>query len=279
MDFKIEGDYPKIRYMHTLSEKPNPAEFERHCHPYYELLYVKNGNGKYVVESAEYPLQANTLLFLRPYEFHYVCPSKNAHYERYVIHFYGDVLFNGTLSALSFLQPDKLKGKGVYFPFGNEKKTISTLFDSMDTACRIFEGRRHKTAKEETMQLSLLAQLLLLLSLEEPESRAAGDEDLVGRIIEYINLNLSNDLNLEDISQRFFISKFYLCRVFKEHTGVSLITYLNTKRIAMAEQLIKQGEPSTSVAYQVGYKTYSSFYRSYCRYTGHSPAKSREDPK
>lgn len=277
MDFKIEGNYSKMRYMHTLSEKPDQAEFERHCHPYYELLYVKNGSGKYVVESAEYPLLPNTLLLLRPYEFHYVCPSKNAHYERFVMHFYGDVLFNDTLSSLSFIQPDKLKGKGVYFSFANEKDSISHIFRNMDAACKIFEGRRHKTSKEETMQLSLLSQILLLLSLEEHESRAAGDEDLIGAIIEYINLNLANDINLEDISQRFFISKYYLCRTFKEHTGVSFVTYLNTKRIAMAEQLIKQGEPSTSVAYQVGFKTYSSFYRSYCRYTGHSPIKSREN--
>ncbi len=277
MDFKIHGNYSKLIYTHIRTEQPDQTEFERHCHPYYELLYVKSGSGKYVVESAEYPLLSHTLLIIRPYEFHYVCPSKDHAYERSVIHFYEDILFGSALTSLSFMQTENRRGKGAYFALNEKNIPLRDAFSNMDSACTIFEGRRRKAAKEEMMQLSLLSQVLLLLSLEDHESRSAGNEDLLGQIIEYININLAHDINLDEISQRFFISKYYLCRAFKEHTGVSLVTYLNTKRIAMAEQLIKQGEPSTSVAYQVGFKTYSSFYRSYCKYLGHSPTKSRDE--
>ncbi|MBE6597599.1 MAG: AraC family transcriptional regulator [Ruminococcaceae bacterium] len=275
MDFKIQGNYSKMIYRHTRTEIPDQSEFDRHFHPYYELLYVKSGSGKYVVESAEYPLLPNTLLIIRPYEFHYVCPSKDSAYDRYVVHFNKAVLFGSALTSLSFIQTDNRHGKGAYFALEGENPALTAALSNMDSACNIFEGRRRSGEKEETMQTALLSQILLLLSLEEHESRSAGDGDMLGRIIEYLNLNISRDITLDEISQKFFISKYYLCRAFKEHTGVSLVTYLNTKRIAMAEQLIKQGEPSTSVAYQVGFKTYSSFYRSYCKYLGHSPTKSR----
>ena len=275
MSKRIAGDYSKLVFRHSITENPDPADFERHCHPYYELLYVRNGGGKYVVESAEYPLLPNTLLIIRPYEFHYVCPSRNSLYDRWMIYFYKDTLWDNSLTSLSFIRSDVNKGKGAYFAFDSDDNAITAVLKNMDTACEMFDGRRRRSSKEEAMQISLLSQALLLLSLEEHESRAPTDNDLIGSVIEYLNIHVAEDINLDDISQKFFISKYYLCRAFREHTGVSMLTYLNTKRIAMAEQLIKQGEPSTSVAYQVGFKTYSSFYRSYCKYTGHAPSKAK----
>ncbi len=266
--------YSNIICNFGCDERPDPTVFERHCHPYYEILYVKSGEGKYVVESAEYPLAPDSLILIRPYEFHYVCPSKDAAYERFLLQFPEEMLFNDTLRSFSFLQTDGKPGKGAYFRFDNENKMILETLEKMSNISELFEGRRHRTEKEETMRLAFLSQVLLYLSLEEHESKES-DDDLLNSIIEYINYHLDGDINLDKISQKFFISKYYLCRAFKERTGVSLITYLNTKRTAMADELIKRGEPPTSVAYQVGFKTYTSFYRAFCKYMGHPPMRSR----
>lgn len=268
--------YSNIICNRARDERPDPTVFERHCHPYYEILYVKSGEGKYVVESAEYPLTPDSLILIRPYEFHYVCPSKDSAYERFLLQFPEEMLFNDTLKSFSFMRADDQNGKGAYFRFENENKMILDTLEKMSKVSELFEGRRHITGKEETMRLSLLAQVLLYLSLEEHESKVS-DDDLLSSIIEYINYHLESDITLDKISQKFFISKYYLCRAFKERTGVSLITYLNTKRTAMAEELIKRGEPPTSVAYQVGFKTYTSFYRAFCKYMGHPPVRSRGD--
>ncbi len=279
MNKKIAESHSQIIYVHTITDEPQIPDFERHCHPYYELLYVLNGDGKYVVESEEYPLKANTLLIIRPYEFHYVCPAKNIKYERYVIHFYNESVMNETLSKLYFFRSDKIKSRCVYFSIGDVKEKFDRVFIAMDSACRDFEGKSNHHAKEQTMQTALLTQLLLLLSLEEQEQVVPKDENIMTKIIEYLNLHRTTDITLDEISQRFFISKYYLCRAFKEYTGASVMTYLCAKRIAMAEELIKQGEPSTTVAYQVGFKNYSSFYRSYSKYTGHAPVRSKKTKK
>ena len=267
-------NYSKIYCNRARDEKTDPSDFERHCHPYYEIVYVKNGKGKYVVESAEYPLLPNTLILIRPYEFHYVCPSKNTVYDRFVLQFHKESLFDPTLDTFSFMEENDQGGRGAYFYFENGNDNINDVFNKLLSVLTLFEGRRHRLAKEETMKASLLSELLLYLSLEEHESKTS-DDDLFSSIIEYINYHLSSEITLDKISQKFFISKYYLCRTFKERTGVSLITYLNTKRTAMAEALIKQGEPPTMVAHLVGFKTYTSFYRAFCKYMGHPPARSR----
>jgi AraC-like DNA-binding protein len=98
---------------------------------------------------------------------------------------------------------------------------------------------------------------------------------VVTRVIDHLNRNLTDELSLDALSQQFFVSKYYLCHAFRRQTGVSIFAYVNTKRIAMAQQLLANGEPATSVAYAVGYGTYSSFYRAFCKQTGHPPAHKR----
>jgi AraC-like DNA-binding protein len=117
--------------------------------------------------------------------------------------------------------------------------------------------------------------LLLLLSCEEKIQADPDGNELVSRIIEYFNENLDKKISLDETAKRFFISKYYLCRLFRRHTGGTVLAYLNSKRIAMAQHLISSGEPPTSVFYAVGFRDYSSFYRAYVKETGKPPSASR----
>ena len=143
----------------------------------------------------------------------------------------------------------------------------------MKEAETMFEGRKNKKEKEETMLSSLLTQLLLILSLEDGITSDSEDNDLMHNVIAYINRHLFDDLSLDRIAQKFFISKYYLCRAFKEYAGISLFSYVTAKRIVMADRLIERGEPATEAAYKVGFGSYSSFYRAYVKQNGHAPVR------
>ena len=123
------------------------------------------------------------------------------------------------------------------------------------------------------MLSSLLTQLLLILSLEDSITSEGGEDDLMHKVMSYVNRHLFDELSLDKISQRFFVSKYYLCRAFKEYAGISLFSYIASKRIVMADQLIERGEPATDVAYKVGFGSYSSFYRAYVKQNGHPPVR------
>lgn len=265
-----------VGYSVSVSENPEPSKFERHCHEYFELLYVEQGEGRYVVEGSTYPLKPHTLLLIRPYEFHFVCPEKNTPYKRHVFHFTAGALFE-TVLFLPMLDTRTNGGRGVYFSKERMPDLIWQILEQANEMIRLFKGASHHHAKQNAMIRADLNRILLLLSLSEPEKGDEDSENMIARVIEYLNLHLENEISLEGLAQRFFVSKYYLCHAFRQHTGVPIFNYLNAKRIAMAQTLLQKGEPATSVAYQVGFRNYSSFYRTFCKVTGHAPVYSREE--
>ena len=265
--------YDNISYKHSYSRIPEDNLYDRHCHNGYELLYIVKGEGTYVVEGAEYQMKPNTLLIARPCEFHCISPDKNMEYERDVLIFNEHALYNSTVAELSMLTQPATKSGVIHFSDENKIAAISAIFKQMKNTEVMFEGRKNRKEKEETMLSSLLTQLLLILSLEDSITSEGGEDDLMHKVMSYVNRHLFDELSLDKISQRFFVSKFYLCRAFKEYAGISLFSYITAKRIVMADQLIERGEPATDVAYKVGFGSYSSFYRAYVKQNGHPPVR------
>jgi AraC-like DNA-binding protein len=57
-------------------------------------------------------------------------------------------------------------------------------------------------------------------------------------ILLYISQNYNRISKIEEIAEEFFMSKYYLCHVFKEATGLTLIQYLNNIKIQHACNLL-----------------------------------------
>ena len=86
--------------------------------------------------------------------------------------------------------------------------------------------------------------------------------------------NIEKDISLDMLAKRFFVSKYYLCRAFKKHNGISVHGYINQKRVMHAKELIESGETASGAAYRVGFGDYSAFYRAYVKIIGKSPTSS-----
>ena len=83
--------------------------------------------------------------------------------------------------------------------------------------------------------------------------------------------HIDTNETLDDLARRFLVSKFYMCRSFKEHNGISIHGYLTRKRIMIAKSKIESGVPAVTAAAEVGFGDYSAFFRAYRRIVGHSP--------
>ena len=70
--------------------------------------------------------------------------------------------------------------------------------------------------------------------------------DLVELIKGYLEKNIGKRLTLDAISEKFNYSRSFICKIFKEHTGESLITYFNRIKIEQAKQILEQSERSIS---------------------------------
>lgn len=56
---------------------------------------------------------------------------------------------------------------------------------------------------------------------------------------EYLDEHYTEKIALDDLSEHFFINKFYLSKIFKESYGTTVNSYLISKRITRAKQLLR----------------------------------------
>ena len=96
------------------------------------------------------------------------------------------------------------------------------------------------------------------------------DEKIIA-VLNYLSEHLTEDISIDDLSARFFLSRYYLMHTFKEQTGYTIGGYLSTKRLLLAKELIAEGTPITEVCYACGFKNYSTFSRAYKKSFGESP--------
>ena len=266
MDFhRVYYDFPGFHYHHETESNPTPLDFARHCHNHYELIYVTGGRGRYIVEGAQYGMSPGTLLLLRPREFHYVELEPGTPYERYVLHFDENTLVG---SAEVILTPflDKPLGEGNFYTETEVPAGVCDIFERMDDLQALHPEQR------ELMLRLMTTELLILLSTAAPAPKLPDCEQLGARVIKYLNENISRPIGLDELARRFFVSKYYLCRAFKEHNGVSVHGYITGKRVMLAKLLMDRGETASVAAYRVGFGDYSSFYRAYKKYVGRSPS-------
>ena len=91
-------------------------------------------------------------------------------------------------------------------------------------------------------------------------------------ILKYINQHINENLSLDELAQRFSLSKFYLTRRFKELTGLSLHQFIVKKRLTRARYLISVGIDPYRAAVDAGFNNYSHFSRTFKSYFGQNPS-------
>jgi len=95
----------------------------------------------------------------------------------------------------------------------------------------------------------------------------------VTHAIEWINSHLSDDLSLDRISSHCYVTKYHLCRLFKQEIGFSVGEYVTQQRIVYAEKLLLRGESVQKAGEEAGFLNYNHFIRTFSRHIGISPGR------
>ena len=266
-----EGGAKRLAVSHSLDDAPSPDCFSRHCHDGYELLYVTQGEGRYVIEGEEYALRANTLLLIPPHAFHYVKINFNKPYERYVVNF-GEEIFSPEVRDCLDGMFSGAEQYGRFYQGENTPALVGqSLFSLRETA-----GMSESAAR--CYAVSLLSTILLRLSVNAPVTSGRAPVSLGSRVVRYLNAHLTENISLDTLAKNFFVSKFHLCRAFKEYNGVSVLQYITEKRVMYARRLVERGETAVAAAAKAGFGDYSSFYRAHRRICGSAPRNNKKIP-
>lgn len=272
MDFIREIVDKDFFFHHSLTNRPMSDLFSLHMHGAFEILLLIRGNAKINIEDKVYKLSPNDLYFIYPGSFHRVLAESDTPYERKVIRF--DYSF-----SRQFDPQDALIGSLKDFTMIRSedvwKTGILSLFDQLN---------RYLTYDDTAKRIACISILSrLMLEISEAANASADSafsnqisgspaNDRVALIIEFINDHLTENLPLDRIAGEFYISKFYMSRLFRESTGSSIGDFIIKKRLILAKRLIFGGATPRSACIQSGFTDYSSFFKHYKKYFGTAPS-------
>lgn len=132
---------------------------------------------------------------------------------------------------------------------------------------------------EQLMQCPTLAQCIALCQslfhqvVTQADSVDMTDEErIVRRVQTYCEKNYSSDIGLDQICGHVYLSKSYLCQLFKHQTGQSIWDYLTELRMKNARRLLRETEIKVAqIAQMLGYKNASHFGKVFKKLNGISP--------
>lgn len=102
--------------------------------------------------------------------------------------------------------------------------------------------------------------------------KVGSEHSVVGRLIQYINEHLDEDVSHNTIAAKYRIHPGYMSRLFKQEMGETLSEYLLRIRIERAAALLKEGHHKIGdIAGMVGYSASSYFSIMFKKYTGFTP--------
>lgn len=97
---------------------------------------------------------------------------------------------------------------------------------------------------------------------------------LIKEVVDYINLNIENELTLKSIADTMHVNPSHLSRKFKSDTNMTIIDYINQKRVEEAKLYIESGNISfTEIALMVGFNDLNYFGRVFKKITSLTPSQ------
>jgi len=120
----------------------------------------------------------------------------------------------------------------------------------------------------------VVSRLLPLLDLQKKQKN---NDDLIERILSYIQSNYLNPINLSSIADELNISPFHLSRIFSGSIGRRIDRYINELRINYANYLLSYTDkPITEIAFDCGFETLRTFNRVYKNIMNITPREYRK---
>lgn len=235
-------------------------EFAWHYHDFHKVVIFISGKAAYHIEGKTYHLKPWDILLVDRHAIHRPEIDPSVPYERFILWIQNDIP-----------QTELLK----CFQKANDRSyNLIRLHPSLQEKLKDILMELESSAKSEEYAGDLLTQALFQqfmvylnrIFLEKQyifDKKSYTFDSQIASILQYINHNLKEDLSVEKLAARYYVSKYHLMRKFKEETGYTLHNYIVNKRLLMARTLISEGMPVTKAAQESGFAEYSTFSRAY----------------
>lgn len=272
--FMVARDFELYYYSDTRELK-----IATHTHPYYEFYFFLEGEANYEIEGKASPLSFGDFVIVPPGVRHRAAVKEGCKsYRRFVFWVKEEYLqqWISVCPSLAFLR-EYLASPRRSFIFHKDSVTFNSVL--RDIMALLEEMHHQRYGREDMVSLRSLELLLHLNRLvhdtvQPPPARE--EKGLYLNVSEYVENHLEEELSLESLATRFFVSKYHLAHNFKDHLGISVHQYILKKRLQACRNAIIKDETITNVYSQYGFHDYPGFYRAFKKEFGIGPKEYRK---
>lgn len=224
------------------------------------LSYTYSGSGTLIYDGKTYTLNTGTGFVIdcrAPHEYR----TASDHWEHVDIHLWG-------IQAEALYRCAQEIGLTVFsYSPSNMTRLIEDLLDAYTNHMelrRLYVG-------------NALSALLCSVYRKAEKEGSSSIPPTYRRIVRYMEGNYMRALSLDDLAERFHVSKYHLSREFKKCTGYAPGEYLIMLRIQHASILLAQSDLSIeAIAAQAGFSNMSNFIGQIKKRTGMTPSEFRK---
>lgn len=244
-------------------------DFSYHYHDFHKIIVFISGKVTYHIEGKAYHLKPRDILLVSQGAIHKPEIDPSVPYERYIFWIRDDL-------SCQELNTCFQKANDRSF---NLVRADSALQEHLkDLLPEIEQTLQNKHFGDTVLRNALFTQFMIyinrifLRTSSSPDKKTYSSDTQVEQLLKYINRNLSENLSIDQLANRFFFSKYHMMRKFKNETGYTIHNYITSKRLLMARSLISQGMPVMKAAQASGFHDYTTFVRAYKKQFGKAPS-------
>lgn len=257
----------------------------KHFHESFEVYFLLAGERYYFIDRETYLVKAGMAVLVKRSQIHKTSMAGHSYHDRLLLQ-----LDSGTFSpymkkmGLSSLEDLFERLNGVIEYTSEDWAELLKLLTAIKQ-----ELKERRTGYEAAVRILVMYLLIIssrysgserirreVLAVDSHQARTAKHQK-IREVTEYLLAHYATRESQEEMAARFFVSKSYLCRIFKEVTGFTLNEYQNLVRIKAAGQLLTDTDSSiTEIAAQVGFESITYFERVFKKLTAERPLQYRK---
>ena len=165
----------------------------------------------------------------------------------------------------------------IHMPYMNGFEIIQKMKDTKVIIITAYDSFEYAQKALRLGTSDILSKPIDMEQLKQAVIRAIGwsftGNEVVDTILEYLYGHYAEKIELETLAQLTYCTESHIARVFKKHTGTTIISYVHKIRIEKSIQMMEEQNLSVKeAALAAGYQNLNHFYKYFTQYTGMTPA-------
>lgn len=243
-----------------------------HVHDCCEILLCLSNGNSFLIDGKTYDASNGDLFVLNQFEPHKITSCSNEIFARFVLQVHPEYLISQSTEKTDLSKCFYTRGEGISNKISLNDKELADL-EQLLVQFRSDFGFGDDVLKKTAANNILVLVNQYFIKHSKIDNTASIDDEIMLSTINYINTHFFEELTLEKLAKRSYISVNQLCKLFKKRFGTTVAKYIMSKRIAEAKKLLAQGKKVSEAALSCGFADYANFIRVFKKFVGVSPGK------